>query len=592
MSLQIFFDNLALLADAPNGVAKLRELILQLAVEGKLVSQQSNEEAAAGLLKRIQSEKQQLARNGKLRKVISPETIEKKEIPFRLPASWQWARLSHLCELENGDRGKNYPSRRQLVSDGIPFINAGHLQSGEICMGSMNYIAEHRYNLLKSGKIRDGDILFCLRGSLGKSALVKNISRGAIASSLVIIRLIGDLNRQFVLNYLFSPLAAQMIDRFDNGTAQPNLSSADLGKFLFPVPPLKEQHRIVAKVDELMRLCDELEAKQHAKRESRVRLNNAALAPLNKAASLASEEFQQATARLGQRFDTLYESVETVGKLRSTILQLAMQGKLVGQDFSEEPAHVFIEKIKKQKSSFGKRAIKRNDALAIRPDEMAYPIPASWRWVRLEDICEVGTGSTPLSSNADYYNDGTIAWVTSAATSEEYIRDVAIHITQKAVSDYRLKVYPAETLIVALYGQGKTRGQISQLKIDATVNQACAAICLVETSEEHSWFVRRFFEKSYEELRALAAGGAQPNLNIRKIKETLIPLPPFAEQKRIVTKVNQLMSLCDDLEAKLRQAEAHSEKLMNVAVQHVLDTVSSKNESQREPALALSSTET
>jgi type I restriction enzyme, S subunit len=246
---RFYINHLRSLTISAEHVQQFRKTILNLAVRGRLVPQSSNDEPLKliRLLGKERRFKHELVR------------IEPDEIPFSAPPGWEFARIGTFCELENGDRSKNYPSRHEFVANGIPFINAGHLQSGGICLTEMNYIPESRFDLLKSGKVKNGDILFCLRGSLGKSALVSNISRGAIASSLVIIRLADEVNPHFMLKYLFSSLAVEMINRFDNGTAQPNLSSADLRKFICPLPPLAEQHRIVAKVDELMTLCDRLE---------------------------------------------------------------------------------------------------------------------------------------------------------------------------------------------------------------------------------------------------------------------------------------------------------------------------------------------
>src|SRR5262249_11964405 len=149
---------------------------------------------------------------------------------------------------------------------------------------------------------------------------------GAIASSLVIIHLVAEMNPQFVLNYLLSPLAVDMINRFDNGTAQPNLSAADLRKFVFPLPPLAEQCRIVAKVDQLMALCNEIEARQQKQQAARIRLNKAALDRMLSAR--APEEFAEHWQRICDNFDLLYDAPETVGQLRQAVLQLAVQGKL------------------------------------------------------------------------------------------------------------------------------------------------------------------------------------------------------------------------------------------------------------------------
>jgi type I restriction enzyme S subunit len=170
--------------------------------------------------------------------------------------NWEWAQLSQLCGLLNGDRGKNYPSRDKQSEKGLPFVNAGHLQKNRIVMEGMNFIDDKRFDLLRAGKFNVGDILFCIRGSLGKVALNTNIENGAIASSLIIVRPHPGIDAKFVLYYLASPLCTDMIRKFDNGTAQPNLSGKDLGRFEFPVPPYREQLRIVIKIEELLSELD------------------------------------------------------------------------------------------------------------------------------------------------------------------------------------------------------------------------------------------------------------------------------------------------------------------------------------------------
>jgi type I restriction enzyme S subunit len=272
---RFYINHLPILTTSAANIHQLRQTTLNLAVKGQLIPQDPNDEPASQILKRIQVEKAGLAKERKFKRELA--TIEADEIPFSAPLGWEFARIGTFCQLENGDRSKNYPSRHEFVADGIPFINAGHLESGSICLTEMNYIPESRFDLLKSGKVRSGDILFCLRGSLGKSALVTNIPRGAIASSLVIIRLAGEINPHFILNYLFSSLAVGMISRFDNGTAQPNLSSADLAKFICPLPPLAEQHRIVTKVNELMALCNALEVQLSTSQSEASRLLEAVL---------------------------------------------------------------------------------------------------------------------------------------------------------------------------------------------------------------------------------------------------------------------------------------------------------------------------
>ena len=163
---------------------------------------------------------------------------------------WEVKKLGDVCQFENGDRGTNYPSKSHRTVTGIPFINAGHLTSNGLDLESMDYISRERFNLLGSGKVQKDDILFCLRGSLGKFAKVQEFSEGAIASSLVIVRPNQKITSGFLMSYFESQICADMIKDFGNGAAQPNLSAGSLKNFEIPLPPLHEQQRIVAILDE------------------------------------------------------------------------------------------------------------------------------------------------------------------------------------------------------------------------------------------------------------------------------------------------------------------------------------------------------
>lgn len=161
---------------------------------------------------------------------------------------WEIKKLGEVTTFINGDRGKNYPSQNDFVKEGIPFINAGHLVDGCVDFSSMNYISEEKYEKLGSGKIWNGDLLFCLRGSLGKKAIVENLDKAAIASSLVIIRCIDIFNR-YLYYYLDSPIVEDLIFQCNNGSSQPNLSAKSVASFPIPVPPLSVQSSIVSELD-------------------------------------------------------------------------------------------------------------------------------------------------------------------------------------------------------------------------------------------------------------------------------------------------------------------------------------------------------
>ena len=174
---------------------------------------------------------------------------------------WIERSLGDVCDFENGDRGKNYPNKTHRVSSGIPFINAGHLNENQLDYSEMDYISEERFNLLGNGKVKPNDILFCLRGSLGKVANVGSLDKGAIASSLVILRVRKELDNDFLLYFLNSDLTTKQIVDFGNGAAQPNLSAGSLKKFIIPFPKsLKDQQTIVRQLDALQAETQKLEA--------------------------------------------------------------------------------------------------------------------------------------------------------------------------------------------------------------------------------------------------------------------------------------------------------------------------------------------
>lgn len=187
-----------------------------------------------------------------------------------MKAGWEVRTLNEVCSFENGDRGENYPSKSVQTTSGVPFINAGHLTETGLNFRAMNYIPRDRFELLGNGKIRKHDILFCLRGSLGKCASVGELDEGAIASSLVIVRPKWPVTPRFLSAYFQSDLCASMIDKYKNGAAQPNLSAGSLRQFKVPVPPLLEQERIVAILD------DAFEGISTAKANTEKNLQNAA----------------------------------------------------------------------------------------------------------------------------------------------------------------------------------------------------------------------------------------------------------------------------------------------------------------------------
>ena len=554
------------IADAPDAIPRLRRFILDLAVRGKLVEQDPNDEPASELLERIQAEKAQLLKVGAIRKEKPRPILTEDDLPFSIPKSWCWSQLSETGFLNPRNTAPD-DLRASFVP--MPLISAEY--------GVPNKHEVRPWSDMKSGytHFAEGDVALakitpCFEN--GKSTVFRGLTGGlgAGTTELHVVRpviVIAD----YILLFLKCPHFIESgIPQMTGTAGQKRVPNEYFAYSPFPLPPLAEQHRIVAKVDELMALCDRLEAAQAERERRRDRLAAASLHRLNNGAD-GSDFREHARFHLDYlaRFTTRPDQISA---LRQTILNLAVRGKLVPQDTNDEPASELLEQIEKRKQQLLEtEEIKRTKACRqFDENEVPQNIPDSWAWTMLGEITDIGTGSTPSRTQISFWSDGTIPWVTSGSTSNSVITSGDEFITLEAVKAHRLRLYQPGTLLVALYGQGKTRGQVATLGIKATINQACAAVCPIKGFESLQAYLKILLLKNYDEVRLLSAGGAQPNLNVQKIKEIFVPLPPLAEQHRIVAKVEELLALCDQLEAQLANTQTESRRLLEAVLHEAL----------------------
>lgn len=203
-------------------------------------------------------------------------------------------------------------------------------------------------------------------------------------------------------------------------------------------------------------------------------------------------------------------------------------------------------------------------ALAAEPEENYGEngeLPEGWKWRKIEDIATVGTGATPLKGNKKYYEGGKIAWVTSGALNDEFVKVATDYVTDIAIRETNLSVYPKNTLLLAMYGEGKTRGKCSELQIEACTNQAIAAIHFKNHDIRVKTFLKNFLLKNYNDIRRLSSGGVQPNLNLGIVKKTLFPFPPFEEQQQVVIELESKLTVCDKIEETIAQCLQQAETL-------------------------------
>lgn len=231
-------------------------------------------------------------------------------------------------------------------------------------------------------------------------------------------------------------------------------------------------------------------------------------------------------------------------QLKNSILQLAIQGRLVPQDSKDEPASALLARIREEKQRLVKdKKIKKEKPLApITDDEKPFDIPESWEWVRLGEIGDWGAGATPAKGNMDYYNNGTIPWLRTGDLNNGIVNDVEMRITEKALSECSLRICNVGDVLIAMYGA--TIGKVAIAGVKMTTNQACCACTPLYLYNKYLFY---FLQANKDVFTQMGAGGAQPNISKEKIIISLFPLPPLAEQHRIVEKIEEILPLIDEM---------------------------------------------
>ena len=401
MELKTFYDEFELMAEAPNGIQKLREMILQLAVQGKLVAQDPNDEPASVLLEKIKAEKERLIKKGLIKRVKSLPAVTEKELAYKAPSGWEWIRMGEVVELISGQHIK--ASNYNEVGEGISYL------TGPSDFGPLHPIVSKWTEKPKTTAVKD-DILLTVKGAgLGKNNIV-DIEKVAISRQLMAIRCIC-INNRFI--HLLIKSKYQYFQSIGLGIAIPGISRNNVLKMPFSLPPVNEQKRIVAKADELMALCDDLEARKQKAYQTCIKLNDSSINQLLTAPT--PKKFNKHWNRIHRNFDLLYSKPENVTKLRQAILQLAVKGKLVPQNPNDEPASVLLKKIKielEQLVAEGK--IKKTKPLPpIDEANAPYTLPKGWVWARFPELGEFARGkSKHRPRNApELYKGGTIPLV-------------------------------------------------------------------------------------------------------------------------------------------------------------------------------------
>ncbi len=541
------------IADAPDAIQRLRRFILDLAVRGKLVEQDPSDEPAAELLKRIAAEKARLVKEGAIRKRrIAP--LNENELPFALPANWKWSQIAEIGLLSPRNEAAD-DTQASFVP--MPMIASGYGEASNHEVRRWGDIKKG-YTHFAEGDVGLAKITPCFQN--GKSAVFRNLT-GGLGSGTTELHIVRPLfvNPDFILLFLkCSHFIETGIPRMTGTAGQKRVPTEYFAYSPFPLPPLAEQHRIVAKVDELMALCDRLETARKKRETTRNRLAAASLIRLN-APDPDQMVFRSHAAFALDNLASLTARPDQIKVLRQTILNLAVRGKLVEQNPNDEPASELLKRVatgKKRMVEAGEIR-KRKTSEPTPPDSLAFELPSGWAAAKFSDVLtELQTGPFGSSLHQNDYEIGGTPVINPASMRDGKI----VPVEKMAVGADTLERLATFKLRAGDIVMGR-RGEMGR--------------CAVVTEQEDGWLcgtgslILRLSRCLYPEYLAMligspyvreylggsAVGATMQNLNQSILLKMGIGLPPLAEQHRIVAKVDELMALCDRLEESLATGE-------------------------------------
>ncbi len=548
---------------APDGIAKLRELILTLAMQSKLVEQDPNDPPASELLKEIEAEKQRLVKAGKIKKPKPLPEVSPEEVTHEIPASWAWVRFGDIAQHNSGktlDKGRNTGEPRD-------YITTSNLYWGRFELDNVRQMLI-RDDELEKCTARKNDLLICEGGEAGRAAVWHFDSEVCFQNHVHRARFYRDIDPYFAYRFFEKLNATGEINQHRKGVGISNMSSKALASIVFPLPPLPEQHRIVARIDQLMARCDALEKLRKEREEKRLAVHAAAIKQLLDGPDGTAWDF------IKQHFGELYTVKENVAELRKAILQLAVMGRLVPQNPNDPPASELLKEIEAEKQRLVKeKKIKRPKPIpSISQDDEPFQVPDNWRWVRIAELAEsidYGTSQKTCddSSLVPVYRMGNIV---DGQLIDEGFKYIAPDIDELP----RLFLQPNDILFnrtnsYELVGKSaRYTGPVEHATFASYLIRVRLFDALLNPVFISQAMNAPYFRSTQIEPEIVQQCG-QANFNGTKLSLCAVPLPPLPEQHRIVDRINQLMALCDTLDQQIDAATGKQTKLLNAVMAQV-----------------------
>ena len=527
---------------------QLKNSILQWAIQGKLVPQDPNDEPASVLLEKIRAEKARLVKEGKIKKDKKESIIYRGEdnsyyekfadgkvvciddaLPLSIPNSWAWCKINNIAFVTKL-AGFEYTEHiaGNLQTSGVPLFKGKNVQNGKIIYDFEAYIPELLSDELERSQITKKCLLTPYVGTIGNIGIHNREGKFHLGSNVGKIEILNPINKTYLKEeylhyYLLSTYGYDELTKHKKATAQESISIDAIRDVYVAVPPTEEQNRICSKIDHVLPFVERYDV-------------------------------------MRSKHDKLNLYIFEV--LRKSILQEAIQGHIVPQNSSDEPASILLQRIKEEKLRLvAEGKLKKKDvvdSVIFKGDdnryfekkgkeniditeEIPFEIPESWEWCRMGTIGIWGAGSTPAKGNPNYYG-GNILWLRTGELNNSVVYDTKIKITQKALEDCSLRMNKIGDVMIAMYGA--TIGKVAIAGAEMTTNQACCACTPIGI---FNWYLFYFLMASQQDFIKKGEGGAQPNISREKLISHMIPIPPLAEQKRIVEKIEQLFAEIEKL---------------------------------------------
>ena len=514
MDSEKFFDNFETIANAPGGIARLRELILDLALHGKLVPQIFDEESIV---------------------------IKTADGAFEIPNSWNWVKVDSVTDFINGFAFKS----EEYHHDGIGIVRMSDLKLGQIAVHGMKRVPDKYLAILDENlRVSPGDLVIGMSGSIGKPCF--NLTDEVFLLNQRVGKFVPHSVNKSYLAIVLQTLENSFLE-MSAGSGIKNLSTKQIKDAVLPLPPVLEQERIVSKVNELLTLCDELETAQDQRNSIRTATRKSAIDLVSTATT--SEELNTAWKRISSNWTTIAETPETVDSLKMVILDLAVRGRLVLHENSDDSA---IELVNKSISGGKNKSVSEQ----LTPSKSLFEIPDHWVWASVASMCDTQTGTTPKVLGEDESDSERIQYVTAA----DMINFRAVENNFVPLTTAKRAGRLVTENSVLFVGIGATIGKTCLLNSPATFNQQIHAATPRKMNAEYLSLVLAsgYFQQI---CRDRTNATAIPILNKSKWEAIGIPIPPLKEQVRISERCRELFALCDELEFSLIKRDELAKKI-------------------------------